>query len=371
MKDSHLNIISKNLKELMKKDDKFGTQLELAKASNITYSSLNPIINGERDFAVTKLVKLANALNCDPNTLLSGTYNQPIKSEYKLIKPAFYISCISIDQITYCSILNVNNKQSNKLIIPQGVACDNNAEHFIQLMIEKIHKEISNFEPKKASVFFSVQAYEYTTKREKIIEFGKYQFLDFVLQADWSANYKAFIENSNGICITIGNGLSIVYSQNNGNTLNKIAGLGFPISDDGGNLWLGCQAIRHAIDVKENLCEPTYLSDRILSLFNSDLYAISEQVSNNYIDVFITCSRLVKETAHKQSKSKEIIEQGFLNIMSKIKSIDKLIGTELPIVLTGESAFLYEDFFDKSRVVKTAYRHEEILQQYGLDFLQK
>lgn len=371
MKDKNLKKIAENLNELITSHNVIDSKKDLADASSISYPSLSPIVNGSRDFGVTKLIDLVNALNCDPNTLLEGVYREPHKLKLPTTKVKFLASCISIDKITYCTLVDISKPFQKSTILNFGVSCANDPEETIRKILEKLSYEISGFDSAHCNMFLSVQAFEYRSQRELLIKKGNEKFLQFIVKPDWLVNYNTFFKNKSGICITIGDGTSIVYSDNNGNEIHKRQGLGFPIADEGGNLWLGWQAIRHTINVKEGLENKSYLSDKVLSLFNSDLYLLAETVSKFPNKTYLSCSQIIKELVYKKSNSYDLVKKGYEKIIYRIEAIDRIINKKLPIILTGEIAYLYEDLFDKNRVILLNSPHEELLQEYGLSVLKE
>ena len=59
--------IANNISRIMEEKDDIENLKSLSEISSISYPSLTPILQGTRDFGVTKLIELSNALNCDPN----------------------------------------------------------------------------------------------------------------------------------------------------------------------------------------------------------------------------------------------------------------------------------------------------------------
>jgi hypothetical protein len=98
---------------------------------------------------------------------------------------------------------------------------------------------------------------------------------------------------------------------------------------------------------------------------------MAETVSKSPNKTYILCSQIIKELVYKKSKSYDIVKKGYAKIMHRIQAIDTSLDKSLPIILTGEIAYLYEGFFDKNRIIILNDPHEELLQEYGLSVLKE
>lgn len=345
---------------------------ELAKKSGISYSSLTPIINGSRDFGVSKLIALAEALEATPNALLDGLYEEP-KNNLKSTTthtPEYIAIFISVISVTYCMIYEVESKNKVTSVLQFPLRCSQPPEEFLEYVITSIQrlsksftKNISNHE---IAVFVSVQQFGRAASKKKIQKIGEHAFANFIMEPDATTNHRALLNNKNGICISINDGDAITYSTDHGKTITKLQGYGFPISDIAGNYWIGCEAIKHAINVKEKIESDSLLSDKILALFNDDIDFLSESTMMNPAISYIKASSIVKELLHKKQQSYNIVKRSADVLMARISLIDKDIKNKLPIIITGDLAYIYEEFIPEQRIIKTKERHNDILLNYGL-----
>ncbi len=206
-------------------------------------------------------------------------------------------------------------------------------------------------------MYLGILSYEHVFGRQKLLNNGPKEFGTFVMEQDWMSIHKSVISNNNGILITINNGVALSYSNDEGRTIIKMQGYNFPISDGAGNFWLGCEAIKHTINVVEKVEQPSLLSDRILSLVNSDLDLLATKVFDNARETYTDCAKIVKELAHTTDKAYEIIKQGFTNIWERIEQVDSSIGKKMPVFIASDLAYLYEEFIPNDRLVKTNFEN--------------
>ena len=351
------------------------TPKELAKKAKISYSSLMPILNGARECGVSKLVDIANALGCAPDMLLKGSVSKSgkLNAENAYTPPKYLAVFISIVRVTYCMLYESSSNNSLEAVLPFPLRCGDEADFFLENILgalEKFSKDLNtNIHPKEVAVFASAQQYGRKINREKIQNKGGGLFSLFLLEWDAITNHEAFIGKRNGICVTINTGDIITYSADHGKTITPLQGFGFPISDVAGNYWIGCEAIKHAIHVKENREVPSLISDRLLALFNDDIFYLGACTMEDSNTVYSAASNIVKEFVHYQPKANEIIKKSFDLLFSDIKIIDKRVKKKLPIFLSGELAYLYESFFPKERLFPLNKPQSAILLQHGLNKL--
>ncbi len=376
MNHTTLRELSENIRKTM--ESKRISVKDLAKNSGISYSTLTPIINGSRDFGVLKLLAIADALGCTPNNLLTGLFNpkisdNKIKTYAATPLPNYLAIFISEISVTYLMLYDLKSQNKTTSVLQFSLGCSQNPETFLNNVVRSIKKAFESLTDKinfkDIAIFASVQEYEGTTNREKIQKKGNHYFSKFIIESDAITNYRAFLGNTNGICISINDGNAITYSTNKGKYIKKLQGYGFPISDIAGNYWIGCEAIKHAINVKENIEPSSLLSDKILALFNDDLIALSEFVLINPGPAYLKASSIVKELMHNQKKSYEIVKKSFGLLMDRIKAIDTETKTKLPIFLAGDLAHIYEKFFPQNRIIKLKHRHNVVLLDYGIKIL--
>lgn len=374
MKRATLGKISEALEKIMFAKDI--SAKELAQKSGICYSSLAPILNGSRDFGVSKLIAIANALECNPDTLLEDLFNIPQQEDLpEPTKPEHIASFISVTPVTYCKVYEVETKKTTTTVFHFPLRCGQDPEEFIYHVVTAIQnlsgsltKKINN---KDTAVFVSVQQYEGATNRRKTQKKGDQSFSKFIIESDAITNYRALLGDKNGICITINEGDAIIYSTDKAKSFKKLQGYGFPISDVAGNCWLGCEALKHAIDVREGLEPSSLLSDKVLALFNDDINLLSEYTLTNPDSSYVKASAIVKELVHMRDKSYDIVKQSYELLMKRIAVIDKETKTKLPIAVAGGLAHIYESFFPNGRTIKFADRHNTVLLDYGIKTMQK
>ena len=372
--DDTLKIISKNISDIMNKKKHLSTPKDLSDKSGLSYSTLTPILKGERDFRVSNLLSLTEVLNTTPNELLKGCFKNPAiekKSAVAIYKPKYFFSFVTNAEITHCKIYNTQTKKTQIKISPFSLSCGEDTSD----IIEKIKSSIVNLTGDNApldqtSLYLSVLAYEHINGREKIVDYFSKKFGYFIIEPDWLCLHKAILSNLNGILVTINNGFVLSYSHDKGQTIRKLQGYSFPISDEAGNYWLGCKAIKHTIRVAEGTEKKSLLSDKILSLVNSDLNLLATKVYDNHREIYAIAASTVKELAYQKDKAHDIIKEGFDNIWQHIKQIDGKLKDELPIYLAGDLAYLYEEFIPKKRLVKIHFDNILDLQfKYSMQLL--
>ena len=373
MKSNVLKCIADHLSQLMKEISPELTGKDLSLKSKISYSTLAPILRGDRDFGVTKLIALAEALNTTPNDLLKGVYHEPRATSS--MKPApkaplYLVSFITSAQLTRCFFYDVETKMSHSRLFNFSLNCTANANNAIEMfntaILDAYGQEVDF---NRIYVYSSVLGYEYLSGRTKLSDLGAREYGLFVMEPDWKLAHSSIFPHQDGIMITINDGYAISYSTHQGEQVEKIQGY-VPIAEEAGNLWLGCEAIKHAIGVKEGVEKPTLLSDKILSIVNSDLDVLATRIVDNPHHAYAEMSSVVKELAMHDKKSYSFIHQGFENIWKRVRLLDqKKIGKELPICMAGGLAYLYESFIPKSRLIKTDLANESAYFSYANNIL--
>lgn len=371
MKHTLLTKLAKKLNKLMKADNM--TAKELSKKSGISYTTLNPILNGTQECGFTKLVQIAEALNVSPNELLADLYVIGKKAPSSDKKINYHVVLISVVKVSYCLLYDLTTDETSTLVLQFPLRCGETPNVFIDNILVAIEKLSDNIGKKivlkETAVFLSVLQYGRTANREKIMEKAEHAFGRIWMESDALTNYKAFVGYKNGICISINDGDAITFSNTEGKNIEKLHGYGFPISDVAGNYWLGCEAIKHTIRVKEGLDKSSLLSDRLLALYDDDIYLLAANTMENPSAYYSQASTLIKELAHDQKKSYEIIQESANLLLEHVKIIDKKTNQKLPIVICGELADLYEPFFPQARLLKIKRRQNELLLEYGLKFI--
>jgi N-acetylglucosamine kinase-like BadF-type ATPase/transcriptional regulator with XRE-family HTH domain len=352
LKDDLLEIVSQTINKIA--DTKGLTPKQLAEKAGLSYTTLIPILRGERDFRVSNLVTLANALKITPNDLLLGTYTPTTGTESLTYRqPKYFALFIASPSLTYCQLIDLKTHHSEQKTFQFAIDCTGNAFD----VIGRIRNAITNTAGKNINfedvyLYTSVQGYEHVDGRARFLDHASKIFSQTLIEPDWMNIHKAILPENNGIVLTINDGSVLSYSNDHGKTLHKRMGYYFPISDEVGNFWLGFQAIRHAINVAESIEECSLLSDKILSLFNSDLDLVATRIFETPKASYLEAASVLKEQISQKGKAYQIIKNGFELMWKHILQIDKLLDQQLPVYLAGDLASLYEEFVPKKRLIK-------------------
>lgn len=354
MKSDTLKKIAKNISRVMEQQfDKPITPKELSEQSGVAYPSLNRLLRGDSDFSILKFIALIEALRATPDDILEGTYKKIAGRSKPSQTPKYLVSFVTSAGLTRCSVYDIEKKESKTELSSFSLDCTRNAAATIEMMnnaiIDMCGKDV-DFD--QVYVYASVLGYEHVDGRSKLNDLAAREYAIIVIEPDWKLAHSAIFADKNGIMITINDGYVISYSADNGKHVSKIQGY-VPMAAEAGNMWLGCEAIKHAINVKEGVEKRTLLSDRILGTVFSDLNLLATRVFDDPRDTYVKVSSIVKELASREKKSADLIKQGFDNIWKRINLIDKEVGKELPICLSGDLAYLYEEFIPKARLYKT------------------
>jgi N-acetylglucosamine kinase-like BadF-type ATPase/DNA-binding Xre family transcriptional regulator len=374
-----LSTLAQNIATRM--DEKELTAKQLSNISGVTYPSLMPILNGGRDCGISKLVAIADALSCTPNELLKGLYNPNSIQNDTLTTKQLKITAVFISQvkITYCLIQIPSIDKKHQVTKNYALQCGmkpNDFIHEINKTIEESAKALGfteSYTMKNVAVYISAQQYDRPFDKQSIEIALKKEFYTFFLEADYSANYKALVGKQSGVCISLNDGCALTYSTNKGKTIHKLLGYGFPISDIAGNLWLGCEAVKHAVKAAEGIETASPLSDRLLAAYEGNVNALSEATMQAQKETFLLASSTLKELHYKKEKSSQIIEASAKLLLEYIYTIDKKSKAKLPILLAGELAHLYSEYIPKNRITKstpTLDPKQELL-NYGLKSIER
>jgi len=189
------------------------TAKELARLSKIGYSSLIPIINGNRDCGVTKLVAIANALNCAADDLLNEVIIFKDGNDYSIDaltkpQPKYLAVFISLISVTYCMIFEVSTKNKKIAMFQFALGCGLNPDKFLDYIATSIQEVVSKqfkktIKNNEVAVFTSVQQYEWEENRKKIQQKGDDIFSSMLIESDAITNYRALFGNKNGILILL------------------------------------------------------------------------------------------------------------------------------------------------------------------------
>ncbi|APS52055.1 hypothetical protein AVI50_15300 [Piscirickettsia salmonis] len=123
-----------------------------------------PILQGVRDFGITKLINIAEALNVSPNEILNKTYTERDTTSKKLSNNIEYYGIfISSADSTYCYFYNKITDETSYFVTEFIISCSLNYIDIIDNIKSTIEKTInSNF--KNMAIFCSVQEYEFSKK---------------------------------------------------------------------------------------------------------------------------------------------------------------------------------------------------------------
>lgn len=371
-----LKILSKNIAEQMDKID--FTPKQLSEHSGVSYPSLMPILNGTRDCGISKLLAIADALNSRPDQLLKGLYNKDDRNSLVESNPnKLKICAVFISQVkmTYCLVHILSSNQKLETTKNYALQCGMKPNELISDINETINESVKQlnfdepFNLKNVAVFISAQQYDRPYDKQNLDNQLRKQFFNHILQADYIANYNAFLGKKDGICVSINDGCALTYSSNKGKSITKLLGYGFPISDIAGNFWLGCEAVRYTIRVAENIEQSSTLSDRLLAIYDGNVNALSEAAMQAPQKTFLLACSIVKELHFKQEKSYQILQESSKKLLEYIHIVDKTTKKTLPILLAGELAYLYAEFMPKNRIINSKHEHKLILLSYGSEAL--
>ena len=147
MKRITLRKLSETLERLMAA--KGFSAKDLAEKAGMSYSSLTPILNGSRECGISKLLNIADALNCTPDDLLNGLFNTEESNTHlkatKIAKPKYLAVFISIVKITYCSIYEVDSENNFNAVLHFSLLCGENADEFLEHILSSILKFSKSF----------------------------------------------------------------------------------------------------------------------------------------------------------------------------------------------------------------------------------
>ena len=148
--------------------------------------------------------------------------------------------------------------------------------------------------------------------------------------------------------------------------LKKLQGYGFPISDIAGNMWIGCEAIKHSVNVQEGIESESMLADRIFALFNNDLNFLAECITRTPLATYGKASGIVKALINEDNKSYEIVKKSAMLLLNRLNLLDERLQLKLPIIVTGELTGLYSPFFQNKRFNVKPQNFKIALVNYGI-----
>lgn len=347
---------------------------ELSELSDISYTSLITILRGERDFGVSKLIELSEALQISPNSILESLYHHHSSQPAGIKKrdPKYYACFLTTNKLTRCRIYDANGTQIKESLFPFSIYTTNSPDltvNDLKLALEQALQKTQS--TKDFYVYAAALGFEHVYGKKNLIDYGNKEFGKFILEEDWRAIHSGVFKSIEGMMITINDGSVISCNMGESRQIQKYQGYGHPISDDAGSFWLGSEAIKHAINAKEHLEEATLLSDKVLSSAHSDLNLLATKAYDNPRQTYGEISSLVQELSHKNSKAKQIIEQGFQNIWKRVCIIDSKNKKELPIYLYGDLAHLYESYIPNKRLAPQKESNIFSAYSYCLDRLKE
>ena len=90
---------------------------------------------------------------------------------------------------------------------------------------------------------------------------------------------------------------------------HRVGGWGFPVSDEGGGAWIGCEAARRTLWALDGCAEWTPLLERIAGRFESDPHEIARWMSGARPGSFATLAPLVLDAAREDDPlGKELVD---------------------------------------------------------------
>jgi len=371
MKRFGLKKVADNIQNMMANVEM--TPKKLSELSGISYTSLMPILNGNRDCGISKLMDIAEALKTTPNTILEGTYSEilPNSPINQTTSPKFYAVFISLVKMTYCVLFDITNNKKAEMSKQFPLLCGIKPSETlsdIASTINELRKKLNykkNINLKEVAIFMSVQQFDRLNDRHVLnLELRK-NFAYHIVEADYTTNYHALVGNKNAVCISINDGCVLTYSTDKGKDIHRLLGYGFPISDIAGNYWLGCKAISHTINVDEEIEKNSTLSDRLLAQYEGNIRTLAEAAVQSPNKTYLAASAIVKELVFKQLKSYDIVKESAELLLTYLKIISKRTKQKMGVLLAGELAYLYQDFFEKEKLMVTKTNHKTLLIKYG------
>ena len=274
------------------------------------------------------------------------------------MKTKYLITFLNNFRFSYVQVYNTSTNESQFVEIPYAIVCTHEPTVIIDKVLDAINGLVGNESPENISFYSSVLAFEFTPRREALMKLGKETFAEFIIEPDWLNIHRSNLANRSAILLILTNGFSVSYSDDDGETINSMhSGYGFPLSDEAGDVWLGRDALVHALHVQEGIEERTLLSDKILAGYQFDADSIVIHIYENYIDTYLQAANVVKELAGHTEKATEMMQNSYSNIRKYIARIDELAGKKLPIYLAGDFSYLYKDFIPKDRLNTIDYEY--------------
>lgn len=346
------------------------TKNELIKLSGLPASTVSRILSGERNFTIDKMIPIARALNINISEFFTGILTKDANSQ-KTIQVSIpqYLSAgiLSIDRKRFTCIKDVNQKivatsvLAGDLDLAEPIANilaqieDSICTALLNSPIEKYQK-ISESKIRQAEFLSTInlnlvtQSYEFLEKRKNFIYKASQIYKSVIHLPDWQLTYLSDFQKTKGIALIVDKGVSLSFLHQG--KLQKLGGWKFPAYDLGGENWLGNQAVQHAIEAAEGICETTKLSSAILAKYDNKLYKLVETCFHNAnADVFCQFYEILALCYfQKDKKAQEIINTGFKEIMRLVNTVKNKLKTKMEISISGSLANIYQHHFDQKHL---------------------
>lgn len=335
---------------------------ELGRRSNIASGTISKIINGGMSITIPMAVALAEGLQADVSSILTGLTNAATPKKAKPVanaQDALAIGIMSIDNKRFTCIKDHRGKIIGKSEIAIGLDLAESSSNLMSYIKESIENALpEGYQDdetllKEARVNLVMQSFEFEETRKKFKFFAKRHFKEVNILPDWQIAYLAAFGDKPGISLIIDKGVSLSYMDHN--ILNKVGGWKFPVYDLGGENWIGLETIRHTIEAIEGYIPESQLAKNVIAKFSGKIEKITEVCfkNNRDADIYLSfCDFTLKAYASGDPNAEDIINEGYRLIERSINLVDRKCGNKFPITLNGSLAALYRPFLPEDRLEK-------------------
>lgn len=327
---------------------------QLSQISGISLAHISKILNSKVNPTIIMLQHLSCALDVHISYFfekLPGVTK--VTDSTRPVSETLTVCILSIGDKRIVHISSSTNKDYGYLELPSNIKLSetvNTSIDKIKYSIDTIlnNNNIHDLEYHNCNVIISVQCFEFSNSKNKLIDACKRIFNSIEIYPDWQITHVSSFKYKSGISIVADKGLSISYFYQN--KLYKIGGWGFP-HDIGGEYWIGLQAAQYALRVLDGFESHTTLSNSIITKFNNNAERLIEYCSINNLGAYLELSTTVlNHVALHDNHAISIISKGYSYIEDIISYIDNITkDSSSPITLHGSIANIYTSYIPKSR----------------------
>jgi N-acetylglucosamine kinase-like BadF-type ATPase len=338
-------VISENIQKLVQQKNTQNLSWTKFMEEKGILKSQGSLIKSGKDFRISTFIDLLNKIGIEPNEVLEGLFS---KSQLKTTDnntPSVNILFISEDVKTNVYIY-LEHILEIVTLDGLGFKASMGASVCLKQINDFIAKHLENIDPKNANICVIGQQYEFESMRKTIEVYCVNQFKGFKYVADWEGNYIRYLNNLSGVCVTINDGLSLSYKEKNSHKIQKTQGWGFPLSDDGGDIWIGWEGAKAAIrEIEINNKDRSLLAQEVLAK-HQNLSRLSEDTFKDRFRVFKGIANIVKTLKKDDDIAQKIINNGYQNIKKNIEIILDNNNVDRNLYFIGNICYLYRDMFD-------------------------